>query len=312
MALDENVVRLAGGKNLATVVTLMPNGQLAGAAPTWVDSDGDFVLVNTEPHRQRAKNLERDPRVTVLIQSAENPWDWAEVRGHVVEVVGGQEARDHIDQLSHKYVGTDYQNPIGPEGPHHPPHRRRQDEHASAALTSQFGWAVSFAASGVIGPSTPSSVSISAAPTGMAVEEALREAVVEADEVGGLLRGLDALGDARVAHHRRDRSHALHDRAHALLVQPRHEAAVDLHDVHREPLQVRERRVAGPEVVDRDPDAERGDVVDEVLAGDLVDQHRLRELQHQLVRREAASSRAPPRSPPRSRARAAAGPTRSR
>ncbi len=27
MALDENTVRLAKGKNLATVVTLMPNGQ---------------------------------------------------------------------------------------------------------------------------------------------------------------------------------------------------------------------------------------------------------------------------------------------
>ncbi len=115
MALDEDVVRLAKGKNLATVVTLMPNGQ-PQALPTWVDTDGEHVLVNTEPVRQRAKNVARDPRITVLIQSGENPWDWAEVRGHVVEVVGGQSARDHIDALSQKYVGTDYQNPIGEQG----------------------------------------------------------------------------------------------------------------------------------------------------------------------------------------------------
>lgn len=115
MALDEDVVRLAKGKNLATVVTLMPNGQ-PQALPTWVDTDGEHVLVNTEPVRQRAKNVARDPRITVLIQSGENPWDWAEVRGHVVEVVGGQIARDHIDALSQKYVGTDYQNPIGEQG----------------------------------------------------------------------------------------------------------------------------------------------------------------------------------------------------
>lgn len=115
MALDEDVVRLAKGKNLATVVTLMPNGQ-PQALPTWVDTDGDHVLVNTEPVRQRAKNVARDPRITVLIQSGENPWDWAEVRGHVVEVVGGQIARDHIDALSQKYLGTDYQNPIGEQG----------------------------------------------------------------------------------------------------------------------------------------------------------------------------------------------------
>jgi hypothetical protein len=37
MALDENTVRLAKGKNLATVVTLMPNGQ-PQALPTWIDT----------------------------------------------------------------------------------------------------------------------------------------------------------------------------------------------------------------------------------------------------------------------------------
>lgn len=115
MPLDANVVRLATGPNLATVVTLMPSGQ-PQALLTWVDTDGEYLLVNTEPQRQRAKNVARDPRITVLIHSAENPWDWAEVRGKVVEVVDGQEARDHIDKLSRKYVGHDYTNPIGPRG----------------------------------------------------------------------------------------------------------------------------------------------------------------------------------------------------
>ena len=115
MPLDADVVRLAKGKNLATVVTLMPDGQ-PQALPTWVDTDGENLLVNTEPQRQRSKNLRRDPRITLLINSAENPWDWAEVRGHVVEVIDGQEARDHIDELSRKYTGTDYGNPIGPHG----------------------------------------------------------------------------------------------------------------------------------------------------------------------------------------------------
>ncbi len=115
MWLDDDVVRLAKGKNLATVVTLMPDGQ-PQALLTWVDTDGEHVLVNTEPIRQRAKNLARDPRITVLIHSADNPWDWAEVRGTVVETVEGQPARDHIDELSRKYTGSDYQRPIGPQG----------------------------------------------------------------------------------------------------------------------------------------------------------------------------------------------------
>ena len=113
--LDADVVRLAKGKNLATVVTLMPNGQ-PQALLTWVDTDGEHVLVNTEPQRQRARNIRRDPRITVLIHSADDPWDWAEVRGQVVETVTGEQAREHIDELSRKYVGSDYRNPIGPQG----------------------------------------------------------------------------------------------------------------------------------------------------------------------------------------------------
>ena len=60
MQLDADVVRLAKGKNLAAVATLMPNGQ-PQALLTWVDTDGEHVLVNTEPQRQRARNIRRDP-----------------------------------------------------------------------------------------------------------------------------------------------------------------------------------------------------------------------------------------------------------
>jgi PPOX class probable F420-dependent enzyme len=115
MPLDEDTVRLAQGKNLATVVTLMPDGQ-PQALLTWVDSDGEYLLVNTEPQRQRARNVRRDPRITVLIHSDSDPWDWSEVRGRVVGVVDGTQAREHIDKLSRKYVGSDYRNPIGPQG----------------------------------------------------------------------------------------------------------------------------------------------------------------------------------------------------
>lgn len=115
MALDNDTIRLAKGANLATVVTLMADGQ-PQALLTWVDTDGEHILINTEPVRQRAKNVARDPRITVLIHSKDDPWDWSEVRGHVTGTVGGQQARDHIDVLSHKYVGKDYANPIGEQG----------------------------------------------------------------------------------------------------------------------------------------------------------------------------------------------------
>jgi PPOX class probable F420-dependent enzyme len=115
MSLDEDAVRLAKGKNYATVVTLMPDGQ-PQALLTWVDTDEEHILVNTEPVRQKARNLARDPRVTVFIRAEDSPWDWAEIRGHVTETITGDEARRHIDELSRKYTGHDYATQIGPEG----------------------------------------------------------------------------------------------------------------------------------------------------------------------------------------------------
>jgi PPOX class probable F420-dependent enzyme len=114
MPLDEDVVRLAKGKNLAAVVTLMPGGQ-PQALFTWIDTDGEHLLINTEPQRQTARNAARDPRVTILIRS-DDFYDWAEIRGHVIETVGGEAAREHIDELSQRYNGHEYTNPIGPEG----------------------------------------------------------------------------------------------------------------------------------------------------------------------------------------------------
>ena len=115
MTLDNDVVRLATGANLATTVTLMPRGE-PQAQLRWIDTDGEHLLVNTEPQRQAARNVARDPRITVLIHSSENAYDWAEVRGTVVTTTDGDKARAHIDKLSRKYTGADYQMPIGPQG----------------------------------------------------------------------------------------------------------------------------------------------------------------------------------------------------
>ena len=100
-------VELAQGANYGAITTTLPNGNLQ-TQYIWVGTDGERVVVNTEVHRQKYKNIERDPRVTLTIRDEQNPYRYAEVRGEVVETVGGQEARNHIDQLSQKYHGQDY------------------------------------------------------------------------------------------------------------------------------------------------------------------------------------------------------------
>jgi PPOX class probable F420-dependent enzyme len=98
---------LAGGPNYAAISTLLPSGRIQ-TQYIWVGVDGDRLFVNTEPHRQKFQDLERDPRVTLAIRDEQDPYRYAEVRGRVVETERGQRARDQIDELSQKYDGKPY------------------------------------------------------------------------------------------------------------------------------------------------------------------------------------------------------------
>jgi PPOX class probable F420-dependent enzyme len=98
---------LAEGPNYAAISTLLPSGQIQ-THYIWVGTDGQRLYVNTEPHRQKFKDLERDSRVTLAIRDENDPYRYAEVRGRVVGTERGQSARDQIDQLSQKYDGQPY------------------------------------------------------------------------------------------------------------------------------------------------------------------------------------------------------------
>jgi len=101
-------VKLARGANYGSITTALPGGNFQTQL-IWVHTDGERLVVNTEVHRQKFKNIERDPRVTLTIRNEQDPYHYAEARGRVVEIVRGQEARDHIDKLSQKYHGQDYE-----------------------------------------------------------------------------------------------------------------------------------------------------------------------------------------------------------
>ena len=105
--LDPAVRELAHAPNFAALSVILRSGRPMTHI-MWVDADDDHVLVNTEVHRAKFRAVQRDPRVTVTIWHRDNPYSYAEVRGRVVEVVRGPDAREHIDRLSQKYRGKDY------------------------------------------------------------------------------------------------------------------------------------------------------------------------------------------------------------
>ncbi len=112
--LDDLAKELLQGKNFAAFTTLLPDGQ-PSTHMMWVDADDTHVIINTETGRQKFRNVKRDPRVAVTVFDATNPYRYVEVRGRVVSTVTGSEAREHIDQLSRKYTGGPYANPITSE-----------------------------------------------------------------------------------------------------------------------------------------------------------------------------------------------------
>jgi len=107
MSLDPKVLSFAQADNFAVFTTIRPDGHPV-SQPMWVDADDDFVLINTEKHRRKFRNVAADPRVTVTIIDRQNPYSYVEVRGRVVDIVEGGEPRAHIDALSQKYTGHPY------------------------------------------------------------------------------------------------------------------------------------------------------------------------------------------------------------
>lgn len=114
MTLDNKTLLMAAEPNYAALTTLFKNG-VPQTHVMWVDTDGENILINTEIHRVKYKNVKIDPRVTVMIWKHDNPFKFVEIRGEVIGEITGQEARDNIDKLSEKYWNKPYPFPIQTE-----------------------------------------------------------------------------------------------------------------------------------------------------------------------------------------------------
>lgn len=96
---------LLRARNFCLVSTLRPDGSVH-AAPVWVDVQDGRPVLNTAEGRAWPRNLERDPRVTLVVQNAENPYEYVSIRGRVAERT--REGADaHIDALAKKYLDQD-------------------------------------------------------------------------------------------------------------------------------------------------------------------------------------------------------------
>ena len=106
MELSQEVLELLNRPSTCYIATTMPDGS-PQLTQTWVDTDGEHVLINSVQGFRKVKNVESAPRVAVAVSDPDNPRRYFQVRGRVVDVTaeGGAE---HIEKLSQKYLGTPY------------------------------------------------------------------------------------------------------------------------------------------------------------------------------------------------------------
>jgi PPOX class probable F420-dependent enzyme len=88
------------------ITTLMPDGS-PQLTQTWVDTDGQHILINSVVGYQKLRNIERDPRVAVAVSDPAHPARYATVRGQAT-ATRTDGAAEHIEALAHKYLGGPY------------------------------------------------------------------------------------------------------------------------------------------------------------------------------------------------------------
>ena len=83
------------------LTTLLPDGQPQSSL-VWFDYDGDSLRVNTTRQRQKGRNMQTNPKVSLLIIDPDNTGRWIEVRGQVTITEEG--AWEHLDELTRQYT----------------------------------------------------------------------------------------------------------------------------------------------------------------------------------------------------------------
>jgi PPOX class probable F420-dependent enzyme len=91
---------------VANVATIGPGGE-PHVNPVWFDWDGQsFRFSQVKGHRQKLRNIVRDPRVAISILDPANPYRYLEIRGTVVEV-SEDPNNEFINSLTKKYMNQD-------------------------------------------------------------------------------------------------------------------------------------------------------------------------------------------------------------
>ena len=110
--------RILESDSLAHVTTIDPDGR-PQTTLAWVGLEGDEVVFATLPDQRKLRNLRRDPRITISIQTERvNPYgldEYLVIYGTARVTDGG--GPEVLQRLAHTYLGPDVTFPPMPDPP---------------------------------------------------------------------------------------------------------------------------------------------------------------------------------------------------
>ena len=92
--------------SLARIATLMPDGS-PQITVMWFRPEGDTLRMVTPASAKKVTNLERDGRVSVIVEEPGNAYNFVEVRGQIEVVRDDAGARAELVKIATRYIGSD-------------------------------------------------------------------------------------------------------------------------------------------------------------------------------------------------------------
>lgn len=109
IVIGPRLAAFAAEPNLVIVGTVRTDGSVQ-MNPLWFELEDGAFWLNAGPRRGWLAHLERDPRVTLLLQDPKAHHRWAQIQGRAVSLTteGGPE---HFERLALRYTGRPYRHP---------------------------------------------------------------------------------------------------------------------------------------------------------------------------------------------------------
>ncbi|RKT31211.1 PPOX class probable F420-dependent enzyme [Microbacterium sp. AG1240] len=95
--------------NYGALGTVRPDGSVQ-VNPMWFEYDGERLLFTHTTTRQKFRNLEANPSMSLMVFDPDNPYRYIEVRGRLVEATPDPEGAFYV-RLGQRYGNADQQPP---------------------------------------------------------------------------------------------------------------------------------------------------------------------------------------------------------